>query len=373
MMNDTSAPSWYNLHDSSLTDSPALLVYRDRVAENLRRMVIIAGGADRLRPHVKTHKIPEVVLMHLEMGISKFKCATIAEAEMLARCGARDILLAYQPTGPKIERLLRLTWDFPAARFAVLVDDPGAASAIAAACKTQRSSLHVYLDLDLGMHRTGIAPGEAEALVHHILGLPLLKWAGFHAYDGHIRDSAFDVRKQRCDAAFVAVEQLRERLESAGIPVPEIGAGGTPTFPVHALREGVALSPGTCVLWDGGYSRLLPDLDFLHAAVLLTRVVSKPAPDRLCLDLGHKSVAAENPHPRVYFFGMENVEFLGQSEEHLIISCAKRDAWQIGDVVYGIPHHICPTTALYESVSVVSEHRVAGSWRVLARDRSIGV
>jgi D-threonine aldolase len=172
--------------------------------------------------------------------------------------------------------------------------------------------------------------------------------------------------------AMQPLEQMCDRLEAADIAVPEIVAGGTPTFPVHALRQGVMLSPGTCVLWDGGYERLLPDLDFLHAAVVLTRVISKPAPDRLCLDLGHKSIAAENPHPRVYFLGMEDVEFLGQSEEHLVLSCARRDEWAVGKEVYGIPHHICPTTALYEAVHVVSERQVVDSWRVIARDRSIG-
>lgn len=365
---------WYSLADASQVDSPALLIYRDRVAENLRRMIVIAGGADRLRPHVKTHKIAEIVRLQLEMGITQFKCATIAEAEMLARCGAKDILLAYQPTGPKIARLLQLSWDFPAARFSALVDTPAIAAAIDQQCKARRITLHVYLDLDVGMHRTGIAPGpEADALVEQILSLSSLKWAGLHAYDGHIRDTDFITRKKRCDAAFAAVEQMRDRLEAAGIPVPEIVAGGTPTFPVHALRKGVTLSPGTCVLWDGGYERLLPDLDFLHAAVVLTRVISKPAPDRLCLDLGHKSIAAENPHPRVYLKEMEAVEFLGQSEEHLVLSCAHRDEWPVGKEVYGIPHHICPTTALYESVSVVSEQQVVGTWRVLARDRSIGV
>src|SRR2546428_10839913 len=97
--------------------SPALLVYPDRIEENIRRMIQMAGGTERLRPHVKTHKLAEVIRMQMEHGIAKFKCATVAEAEMTASCNAEDVLLAYQPVGPNVERLCRFGQTFPSTRF----------------------------------------------------------------------------------------------------------------------------------------------------------------------------------------------------------------------------------------------------------------
>src|SRR5689334_17573173 len=109
--------SWYEVQNVRDVPSPALLIYPDRAAENIRRMIDIAGDPGRLRPHIKTHKLPELVRMHRRAGIDKFKCSTIAEAELLAREGAPDILFAYQPVGPNIARLCRLAADWPDTRF----------------------------------------------------------------------------------------------------------------------------------------------------------------------------------------------------------------------------------------------------------------
>src|SRR5580700_11394912 len=121
---------WYELSNVSDVDSPALLIYPDRAEENVRRMIAIAGGPDRLCPHVKTHKLAELVAMQMALGITKFKCATIAEAEMVAGCGAPDVLLAHQPVGPKAHRLIELIKKFPRTAFATIVDDAGAIRAL---------------------------------------------------------------------------------------------------------------------------------------------------------------------------------------------------------------------------------------------------
>src|SRR5436305_1565869 len=99
--------SWHPVSNVNEVASPALLVYPDRVRENIQRMLRLAGGPGRLRPHMKTHKLPEVVRMQRALGISKFKCATIAEAEMTAACGAPDVLMAYQAVGPNVGRLVK--------------------------------------------------------------------------------------------------------------------------------------------------------------------------------------------------------------------------------------------------------------------------
>src|SRR4029079_19387902 len=116
--------AWYLVGNVQEVDSPALLVYPDRIEENIRRMIRLAGGVERLRPHIKTHKMPEVMRLKLAAGIKKFKCATIAEAELSPRCGAPDVLMAYHPGGPKIARLIRLIRRFPNTKCSTIAGDP---------------------------------------------------------------------------------------------------------------------------------------------------------------------------------------------------------------------------------------------------------
>src|SRR5258708_6689390 len=139
--------------------SPALLVYPNRVEANIQRMLRIAGGAERLRTHVKTHKLAEVIRMQMAHGIMKFKCATIAEAEMTARCGAAEVLLAYQPVGPAVGRLIQLAMLFPKVRFSTIADDDEALRSLSAASARAGLELEVLLDIDCSMHRSGVAPG----------------------------------------------------------------------------------------------------------------------------------------------------------------------------------------------------------------------
>jgi D-serine deaminase-like pyridoxal phosphate-dependent protein len=365
--------SWYEISNVSDVPSPSLLVYPDRAAENIRRMVAIVGDAARLRPHVKTHKLPEVLRMHLEQGIRAFKAATLAECEMAASAGAPDVLLAYQPVGPNVPRLLSLVTRFRATKFSAIVDDATAARALGAAFAAAGERIEALVDLDCGMHRTGIAAGEeADALYRLVASTPGLTPGGLHAYDGHLRQPDLAERAAACGAALAPVREMRERLLGAGLPVPRLVAGGTPTFPVHARHADVECSPGTCVFWDAGYAQGLPDLDFLHAVVLLTRVVSKPAGRRVCLDLGHKAVASENPHPRAVFLDLPEAVAVGHSEEHLVLETARAAALAVGDVLHAIPWHVCPTVALHDRAVVVRGGRAVDAWTVTARARSIG-
>jgi D-serine deaminase-like pyridoxal phosphate-dependent protein len=369
----TATRPWYFVENVDEIESPALLIYPDRVASNLDRMIAIAGGARRLRPHVKTHKLPQIVEDHLQAGIGRFKCSTIAEAEMLARSGAADVLLAYQPVGPNIARLLRLAAEWRDTRFSALVDDEDVVDVLDRAAADHGIRLELFLDVDVGMHRTGVAPdGRALEVYRRLCRARSLEPRGLHAYDGHIRDSDPAARAAACDAAFDGLSALRERLLAEKLPVPAVVAGGTPTFPVHARRGDVELSPGTCVLWDAGYSTMLPDLDFLHAALVLTRVVSTPGHDRVCLDLGHKAIASENPHPRVVLLDLPEAVAVGHSEEHLVVTLpAARPA--PGTPVYGVPWHICPTVALHAEAVIVCDAKAIDRWRVIGRERHLTV
>jgi len=366
---------WHRIINVDDVPSPALVVYPDRIAENIRRMVTIAGNPRRLRPHMKTHKLPEVIKLQAEAGITKVKCATIAEAEMVAKCGVPDVLFAYQPLGPNVRRLIQLIKQHPRTRFSAIADDEAALRNLSKAFEAASLTLEVLLDLDTGMHRTGIQPGpRAFELYQLITKLPGLRAGGLHAYDGHLCVSDLAERTTQCDAAFEGVEGLKEQLEGARLQVPRIVAGGTPTFPIHAKRtDEVECGPGTCVFWDAGYGMKLPDMNFLVAALVLTRVVSKPGPNRLCLDLGHKAIAAENPHPRVRLLGLSDAKAVMHSEEHLVVETPRANEFTVGAVIYGEPWHICPTVALHSQAVVVRNGRAEARWQVVARERTLSV
>jgi D-serine deaminase-like pyridoxal phosphate-dependent protein len=365
---------WYKISNEDDAASPAMLVYPDRIKENIRRMVAEAGGAEHLRPHVKTHKMPQIIAMKLEAGIIKFKVATIAEAEMTAAAGGKDILLAHQPVGPGVRRFVELVKAFPQTRFATIVDNVDTVGELSRAARGAGVTLEIYVDLNVGMNRTGVVPGDEAAAVYHAIGdSPGLRAGGLHAYDGHLRNADHNALVRDTEQAFKPVWELADRLRAEGREVPKIVASGTPTFPLLAKHEGVEVGAGTTVLWDFGQPEASPDLDFLNAAVLLTRVVSKPAPGRLCLDLGHKAVASEMPHPRVKLFGLEDANFSMHSEEHLVVETPRADEFKVGSVLYGIPRHICPTVALHHDVWVVRDGKAVDRWKVTARKRRITI
>ncbi|QOV89746.1 Atu1372/SO_1960 family protein [Humisphaera borealis] len=365
---------WTRDVDLSQVASPALLLGKEAIQENLRRMVAVAGEVSRLRPHVKTHKQPWLVKEQLALGISKYKCATIAEAEMCARAGATDILLALQPVGPNVARLLNLQRAFPAVAFSTIADDAGALEAMQSDAAAAGATIEVLIDLDIGQHRTGIRPGPAAiALYRQLAAATALRPGGLHAYDGHLHLADFIELTAACDKAFAAVTKLRETLVGQGLPVPRVVVGGTPSFPVHAARTDVELSPGTLVLWDAGYATKCPFLNFKVAATLLTRVVSKPGENRLCLDLGHKAVGSEMPHPRVIFPDLPDAVALVHSEEHLVIETAEAERFAVGDMLIGVPWHICPTVALHAEAVVIESGRVVERQAIEARARKVTV
>jgi D-threonine aldolase len=384
------AAAWWPIAEVAGIPSPALIVYPDRAQENLRRMIALAGNVERLRPHMKTHKLAPLVETHVALGIRRFKCATIAEAEMVAGAGATDVLLAYQPVGPNVRRLVELALAFPDVRFSAIVDEESTAVHVSDSAKGAGLSLGLWLDLDVGMHRTGVPPGAAaRGLYRHIAALPAVTPRGLHAYDGHVRDRDVAARAEKVNSAFAPVAALRHELLSEGLAVPSVVAGGTPTFPIHARRDDVDLSPGTSVLWDAGYGTQLPDLDFLAAALVLTRVVSKPGDQRVCVDLGHKAIASEGPHPRVLLIQPDSIEtppqatvlgapildatFVGHSEEHLVFESAAAPSLRVGDALYGIPWHVCPTVALHSEATVVRNQHAVNRWRITARERRLTI
>jgi D-serine deaminase-like pyridoxal phosphate-dependent protein len=359
----------YNITNIEEVDSPAVLVFPELISQNIVTAIAMAGDRSMLRPHVKTHKMAEVSRMLLKAGIQKFKCATIAEAEMLVIAGAKDILLAYQPTTVKAHRLAALAAANPDVIFGYLVDNRQSASALVGLLAGD--NLRAWIDLNVGMNRTGISPGDAMDLYQFCRNTLHLQPVGLHAYDGHIHDTDVIARYQQAETILTNVMALKNKIADLFKSELVLVMGGTPCFPFYAGKPGVETSPGTFVFWDDSYTRMFPDMKFDIAAVVLTRIISVVDRETICLDLGHKSVASEGPLPRVFFPAHPHAKVVGHSEEHLVVNLPDTSGCHAGDSWFGIPTHICPTIALYESVQVVEDDRIIGTWRVIARDRSI--
>lgn len=233
----TQQPDWYTIADIDQLDSPALVIFPQRVKANIQRLVSMTGDVSRLRPHVKTHKTREATDLMLAAGITKFKCATIAEAEMLGQCNAPDVVLAYQPAGPKLIRYIEVILKYRNTRYTCLVDNIDAAREIAKLPASAGKSMWVYLDINVGQNRTGIAPEHTMDLYEFCTKTNGLSVAGLHAYDGHIRNKDFTERSLACNEAFAKVEALKKAIVEKGYPEPVIIAGGSPTFPFIAKEK----------------------------------------------------------------------------------------------------------------------------------------
>jgi D-serine deaminase-like pyridoxal phosphate-dependent protein len=333
----------------------------------------MVDDVQQLRPHVKTNKSKEACQLMMQAGISKFKCATIAEAEMLASCDAKDVLLAYQPVGPKLKRFADLMKAFPETLFSCLIDNTNAANSMAAFFTDSNLSVPVYIDLNVGMNRTGIPPGrEAVQLYNNCYNATGIQPVGLHIYDGHIRSMDFDKRETECNEMFGQVLEMKEALMEKMLPEPNIVVGGTPTFSLHSKRANVECSPGTFIYWDKGYQDSCKEQTFLTAALVITRVISIPETNKICLDLGHKSIASEGELTRrVHFLNAPELRAISHSEEHLVVEAPSGHGLKVGDLLYGLPFHICPTVALYERAYTFEEGVVTGEWMNVARDRKI--
>lgn len=208
--------------------------------------------------------------------------------------------------------------------------------------------------------------------------LPGLRPAGLHAYDGHNHVENYSDREAMALGGLEPVLALRAALEKKGLPVPRLVLGGTPTFPIYARlnQPGVECTPGTHVLFDHGYGSRFADVSrsFQPAALLLSRVVSRPTPNRLTLDLGYKAVASDPPvGNRCFLLNVPAYQIVAQNEEHLVVETPAAEQFGPGDEVYAVPTHICPTCALHRSAYVIENGQVTATWSIVARDRVLTI
>ncbi|WP_163398397.1 D-TA family PLP-dependent enzyme [Flavobacterium fluviatile] len=368
--------NWWEINPETLIDTPFLAVYEDRIRFNLERLIgAVNGDTQKLRPHIKTHKIGEILELFKIYNIKKVKCATIAEAELAAIHEIPDILLAYQPVGAKKERWISLLQKYPGIHFSTIADNLDSAKALNEIAQRIKLTLNIYLDLNTGMNRTGISISDQwPDLANEIISLKNLHFEGIHIYDGHLKGT-IEERKSTASNSFSSIKKELEKLQQKLNYELKIVAGGSNSFPYYATQENVECSPGTFVFWDSNYKINLPEQDFRPALVIVGTIISKPTDSTFCVDIGYKAVSSENPvDKRVVILNDENLIPVSHSEEHLIVENRGEKDYKIGDTVYSLPYHVCPTCALYDSVEVVNKkHQIYDQWLVKARTRKINI
>jgi D-serine deaminase-like pyridoxal phosphate-dependent protein len=368
----------YKITNAPQLESPALVFYEDIIRANTDLAIKNAGGAHRLWVHVKTHKTSDIIRLQMKMGISRFKCATIAEAEMLAECGAKDIILAYPLVGPNISRFLALCEKYNNSRFYAIGDDFEQLTQLEKQSSELGIVTQLLIDVNLGMNRTGVPLDKLEKFCRRLATLGKgISVQGFHCYDGHNKDSEHSVRDESAKQSYNRIMAIRSNLQTENIPLEILVFGGTPSFPCYAQYPDIFLSPGTLFIHDYGSAKNFSDLEYIPGGAVMSRVVSHPADGIFTLDVGSKAIAADPLGVRGIVAGYDDdIEPLFQSEEHWVFRMKNdntRPIPPIGTVVYIIPTHICPTSALYPEILIVRAGNVADSWKVTARNRRISV
>lgn len=355
--------------------TPALLVWPNRIDANIAHMIEIAKGKHRLRPHCKTHKMVDVIRKLVATDITHHKAATVVEVDMLCRGGAANIVLAGNLVGPSLAELLRVAARYPDVEFSITADDAEPIRQLSNEASRTGTTIGVMVDLDVGLHRTGVDPdsSSAETLYALVDELSGVRQTGLHIYDGHQHQTNLEERTTAVQDAWKPVERLVSRLEAAGWTIPELLCGGTPSFPVYADMSDprIRISPGTCTLHDVGYGRLCPDLVFNVAAAVATRVVSSAMPGQLTLDVGHKAICGDPPAgKRVYLPDLPDAEATVHNEEHLTVKSEFADRYSSGDLLMALPVHVCPTVALHHKALAIADGTIRDEWRI-ARQRNL--
>jgi D-serine deaminase-like pyridoxal phosphate-dependent protein len=346
--------------------TPALLIYPELVDANIRATLRLTGGdPNRWRPHIKTAKIGSVVRQMMNHGIRCFKCSTTLELLTACEVGAGDVLLAFPVTGANARRTVDLALRFPQTRVSVLVETLEQAISW---ISWKDSRIGLFIDVNPGMNRTGIGQERTEDicdLARHIGGA----FRGLHYYDGHVAAAGAS------HAGYDRLIEIIRALSTAGCEPPEVITSGTPATPFAlshpGLREGPfqhRISPGTVVYNDMTSLQQLPGLGYVPAAIVLSTVISQPAPHIFTCDAGHKSVSADAGVPTCEIVGRPDLKPLKPSEEHLPVEAGIGGRIPaIGSQLYLIPRHVCPTVNNFDEALIVIGGEVRGIERVTAR------
>lgn len=342
-------------------DTPALVLDRAACDRNLARMAnFFRGRVAQLRPHFKNHKCVTLARRQSAAGAVGMTCAKLSEAEVLVDHGFDDILIANQVVGEaKTARLAQLA---RRARMAVAIDHIEHAESISRAATAAGSTVHVLIEVDIGMGRCGVAAGPgALELARQVMALPGVQFKGLQAYEGHlvnVLDRA--ERRERAQAAMQQAVDTRALIEAAGIPVACVSGCSSATYDCTGVMDGVdEVQAGTYATMDRQYQRLAPEFEV--ALALQVRVISRPSPGKAVLDVGVKGAGSEFGVPAIRGYpGVEISSFM--SEEHAVVKNVPD--WKIGQLVHLIPSHACTTCNLHREFIVYEEDSVVDVWPI---------
>lgn len=355
--------------------TPALLLYPEIVASNIQRTLDLLGGdANRWRVHIKTAKLAYTLRMLVERGVRNFKCATTLELLVACQSGAQDVLFAHPAVGANARRVKEIAGQFPQVRVSVLAENEAQIG------QWRGSRVGIFLDMNPGMDRTGIEQSHSDKVVELVraIGSLGLEFRGLHYYDGHCGSLEQGERTAAAHAGYERLLKVVSEIERSGMAVPEVITAGTPTFPCSlsfaGFRAGNFLhrvSPGTVVYCDATTMTQLPsEYGYRPAALVLTRVVSHPRAGVITCDAGHKSVSADAGVPTCVVVGHAELTPLSPSEEHLPMAVQAGAAGpQVGEPLYLLPRHVCPTVNNFDCALLVQDGEVKSVEKVSARGR----
>jgi D-serine deaminase-like pyridoxal phosphate-dependent protein len=354
----------------SAVDTPALVLDLDAFERNLQRMESALRGSNvRLRPHAKSHKCPEIALRQMALGAVGVCCQKVSEAAVFVKAGIADILVTNEVMGDaKLRQLAPLA---RRARIGVLADHPQQVQALAAAAQSHEVTLDVYVEVNVGADRCGVAPGdEAVQLARRIATSAGLRFAGLQCYHGpaqHLR-----VPQERAAAimdATEAVRTTRKAIEDCGLAVERVTGGGTGTF-VHERDSGVfnEVQAGSYVFMDRDYAdnqRGQRDVAFEHALFVRTPVMSRPTAARAIVDAGLKASSVDSGMPTIW--QRADLRYVKAADEHGVLATTDAAALSLGNVLMLVPGHCDPTVNLYDELVCFRGDRVEALWPIAAR------
>lgn len=345
--------------------TPALIVDVPALDRNIAAMArFFAEGECRLRPHVKAHKTPEIARRQLAAGSCVgLTCATVSEAEAVAGL-TDDILIANEVIGAaKWARVAALA---RRVRVTTAVDSTVGIAGLGRAAHEAGVTIGVLVDVDVGQGRCGVAPGDAAlTLARAVAATPGLELRGVMGYEGHvqpIRERA--AREAAARASMTALVATADLLRSAGLPCAVVSTGGTGTFDISGRTRGVTeIQAGSYALMDADYGAV--GVPFEQAFFVLTTVVSRPSPDRIVLDGGHKAATKDHGPPEVV--GIPGARVTAFNDEHAVVAVPGDAVVAIGDRVRVRPSHTDPTMNLHDVIYAVDGDRVVDVWPIVAR------
>jgi D-serine deaminase-like pyridoxal phosphate-dependent protein len=345
-------------------DTPALLLYMDAIERNIAKMAaFFAGKPCKLRPHMKTHKLPLIAHKQIEAGAVGITCAKLGEAQIFLESGIRNVLIANEIVGEaKIRRLIHLSHY---GDLIACVDDYENARAISEAAGQAGVKVNVVVEINVGLNRCGVRPGKpALEFVQKITGLKNLVFRGVMGYEGGLYIKEPDEKKGKCLECNRLLVESKELIEQGGIPVDIVTAGGSNTSHLSGIYPGITdIQVGSYVTMDA--HNTLYGLGFEQAITVLTTVISRPEKERAVTDAGKKSLSTDEGNPVSREPGI-SVSKLNEEHGHLAIDHPDHGL-KVGDKIEIVPSHGCTTIPLYDRYVVIRNDHVDSVMEIRAR------